>query len=147
MTPQISVLIPVYNAERYLPQCLRSLSEQTFCDFEIIAVDDGSSDSSLKLLEDFAARDKRLRIISQKNAGVAAARNRLLKEACGKYLAFVDADDWVKKEYLYKLYAAADRSGAEITRCFFEQAVKFRRISGLRAECLSVLYQKNRDGM
>ena len=66
MTPQISVLIPVYNAEKYLPQCLQSLAEQTYTDFEIIAVDDGSTDGSPEVLQSFAVRDKRLRIIRQK---------------------------------------------------------------------------------
>ena len=121
MTPQISVLIPVYNAEKYLPQCLQSLAEQTYTDFEIIAVEDGSTDGSPEVLQSFAVRDKRLRIVRQKNAGVASARNRLLKEARGKYLAFVDADDWVKPNYLEKLYAAAETEGADIVRILFEE--------------------------
>ena len=84
MSPKVSVLIPVYNAEKYLEQCLSSLSAQTFTDFEIICLDDGSRDSSAKVLRAVGQSERRLRFIEQANAGVAAARNRLLAKARGK---------------------------------------------------------------
>lgn len=121
MSPAVSVLIPVYNAEKYLEACLDSLSKQTFNDFEIICLDDGSQDSSAKVMQAVVWREPRLRIVTQSNAGVAAARNRLLAEACGVYAAFVDADDWVEPDYLQTLYKEAVRTGAEITKCFFKE--------------------------
>lgn len=121
MTPVVSVLIPVYNAEKYLDACLDSLSKQTFSNFEIICLDDGSQDSSAKVLQAAVRREPRLRVISQPNAGVAAARNRLLSEARGKYAAFVDADDWVRPEYLQALYEAAEAADADVSKCFFEE--------------------------
>lgn len=93
--PAVSVLIPVYNAEKFLPACLRSLQEQTFTDFEVLCINDGSKDQSQKILEQFAAGNARFRFINQPNAGVGATRNRLLQEAYGEFIAFVDADDWV----------------------------------------------------
>ena len=108
MKVQISVLIPVYNAEIYITRCLKSLSEQTFTDFEIICINDGSKDNSLSILQNYAKQEPRLRVFTQENAGVAATRNRLLETAQGKYIAFVDADDWVEKSYLEKLYQAAE---------------------------------------
>ena len=121
MQPRISVLVPVYNAENYIVSCLQSLSKQTFTDFEIICIDDGSKDNSLCILHDYAKQETRLRVFCQDNAGVAATRNRLLVTARGKYVAFVDADDWVEATYLEKLYQAAEQSKAEVTKCLFKQ--------------------------
>lgn len=132
MAPEISVLVPVYNAAGWLPWCLASLAGQTFADFEIVAVDDGSSDASLAVLKEFALREKRLRVICQKNAGVAAARNRLLREARGKYITFVDADDWVLPEYLAALHSAAQTQGADVVRCLFEE---YNGQTGTRTAC------------
>ena len=119
--PAVSVLIPVYNAEKFLPACLRSLQEQTFTDFEVLCINDGSKDQSQKILEQFAAGNARFRFINQPNAGVGATRNRLLQEAYGKFIAFVDADDWVAPTYLEDLYSAAQKNQADITRCFFKE--------------------------
>lgn len=107
--PAVSVLIPVYNAEKFLPACLRSLQEQTFTDFEVLCINDGSKDQSQKILEQFAAGNARFRFINQPNAGVGATRNRLLQEAYGTFIAFVDADDWVAPTYLEDLYTAAQK--------------------------------------
>ena len=122
MTPAISVLIPIYNAGKYLPQCLHSLQSQTFADFEIICIDDGSADQSLKILQKAAEEDARIRCFSQSNKGVAATRNRLLSLARGEYVAFVDADDLVTESYLEKLYTVACRTGADLTKCLFNEA-------------------------
>ena len=121
MYPKVSVLIPVYNAEKYLPGCLKSVSAQTFTDIEIICINDGSTDQSAIYLETYSRQEPRLRVIHQPNAGVAATRNRLLKEAHGKYIAFVDADDWIKPGYLQKLYEAAVLTDADIVRGLFEE--------------------------
>lgn len=121
MQPKISVLIPVYNAQKYLAAGVASLSAQTFTDFEIICLNDGSADNSAEILQQLAAREPRLKIITQQNAGVAVARNRLIQEAKGTYIAFVDADDLVLPDYLEKLYTAAEKENADIAKCFFQE--------------------------
>lgn len=97
--PFISIIVPVYNAENCLSRCVESLLGQSYTSFELILVDDGSSDNSLSICKRFAA-DKRVKIIHQENGGVSSARNKGLELAKGDYVAFVDADDWVNKDYL-----------------------------------------------
>ena len=117
MQPKISVLIPVYNGAKYLPECLKSVRAQTFTDFEIICINDGSTDRTPEILRQWQQKEPRLHIITQPNAGPAATRNRLLKEARGEYIAFVDADDKILPQYLEKLCQAAVSAHADITRC------------------------------
>lgn len=118
--PQISVLVPVYNAERFLSACLDSILTQTYKDFELICVDDASTDSSLQILQTYAQRDPRVRIITQSvNQGVAQTRNILLSSATGKYIAFVDADDIILPAYLETLYKTAQENDADLVRCLF----------------------------
>lgn len=96
--PLISVIIPVYNVERYLAQCLDSVINQTYSNLEIICVNDGSEDSSLTILQQYASNDARVRILEKKNAGVSGARNDGLACAQGSHIMFVDADDWIEPE-------------------------------------------------
>lgn len=103
--PKISIIIPVYNAEKYLRQCLDSVVNQTLKEIEILCINDGSTDSSLDILNEYAEQDKRIKVFSQKNSGPATARNVGLDNATGDYLWFIDADDWCELnacEYLYK---------------------------------------------
>lgn len=100
MNPQISIIIPVFNAEKYLEDCLQSISNQFFHDFEILAINDGSMDASLEILEKYQQKDVRLKVFSQKNKGVSEARNLGLQNAKGDYIAFVDADDWLHPQSL-----------------------------------------------
>ena len=93
--PKISVIIPVYNCEKFLPMCLDSIILQTYENLEIICVNDGSKDNSLKVLQKYARKDSRIKIINQKNQGQSVARNAGLSEATGDYVSFIDADDWV----------------------------------------------------
>ena len=93
--PEISVIIPVYNVEKYLARCLNSVLAQNFSDMEILCIDDGSTDGSLSILREYAARDSRIRVLEQKNSGVSAARNAGLDVAKGTWIAFVDSDDEV----------------------------------------------------
>ena len=93
--PEISIIIPVYNVEKYLDECLNSAANQTFENIEIICVNDGSTDGSLEILESHASKDKRIRIISQENKGVSSARNEGLDAARGKYIYFMDSDDYM----------------------------------------------------
>lgn len=110
---KVSVIIPVYNAEKYLEKCLESFLAQTLRDFEIICVDDESTDGSSAILERFAARDKRIRIIRQSNAGAAVARNTGIDAATGDYLYFSDADDFCDAGMLEALVEKADELSAD----------------------------------
>ena len=98
--PLISIIIPIYNAEKYLNKCLQSIISQTYRNFEIILIDDGSTDCSYKICQEFAKKDKRIFIFAQTNSGASSARNRGIEMAKGKWITFVDADDYVEKNYL-----------------------------------------------
>lgn len=114
---KVSVIIPVYNAEKYLRQCLDSVLDQTLRDIEVICVDDGSTDSSLAIIREYAAKDPRLRLLTQPNSGAGAARNLGIENANGKYIAFVDADDWVELNSLAPLYETASKLKVDVLRC------------------------------
>lgn len=110
-----SIIIPVYNVEPYLRECLDSVLNQTFADWEAICIDDGSTDGSLSIVEEYAAQDSRIRAFSQKNAGTAAARNTGLKAAKGDYIFFLDSDDWLENNALQTI---ADNLNGEDVLCF-----------------------------
>ena len=99
---KVSVIIPVYNVEPYLKQCMDSVVGQTLKDIEIICVDDGSTDNSLDILREYAAEDSRIQIIEQKNAGAGAARNNGMRYATGKYLSFLDSDDFFERNIAWQ---------------------------------------------
>lgn len=120
-TPDISVIVPVYDAEAYLRRCLDSLLAQDFTQWEAICVDDGSRDGSGALLDEYAAADSRFVVIHQENAGVAAARNKALDAARGKYLVFLDADDWYAPEAMGMYCRALQGSKADIACSAFYQ--------------------------
>jgi glycosyltransferase involved in cell wall biosynthesis len=113
----ISVIIPVYNTAEYLPRCLDSILNNTHQNLEVICINDGSKDNSLEVLRGYAARDSRVRIIDQENAGVSTARNHGLDAATGEYIAFVDSDDWVHCRYFEVLLRCMHESGADIQIC------------------------------
>lgn len=115
--PQISVILPVYNARAFLKECLISLSNQTFTDFEVVCVDDGSTDDSCALLQSYASTDNRFRIIHTKHQGVSSARNRALSTAQGDYISFVDADDKLASDYLKVLFLSAQKTKADVVWC------------------------------
>lgn len=106
-TPKVSIIIPVYNVESYLPTCLDSLIAQTLCECEFIFVNDGSTDHSRSVIERYQIKDERIKLINQPNSGVSEARNAGLKAAIGEYVGFVDADDWVEADMYRILYSAA----------------------------------------
>lgn len=111
---KISVVIPVYNTEKFLEKCLNSVINQTFNDFEVICINDGSTDNSESVLNSFAKQDNRIKIINQQNRGVSIARNEGLKIAKGDYISFIDSDDSVAPNYLENLYNAIISTGADI---------------------------------
>ena len=100
----ISVIVPVYNTEKYLHRCVDSILAQTFTDFELLLIDDGSTDSSGAICDEYAQKDSRVRVFHKENGGVSSARNLGLDKAKGKWVTFVDSDDWIKESFLNKLY-------------------------------------------
>ncbi len=119
---KLSIVIPIYNKEAYVEACLKSLLEQDFQDFELIAVDDGSTDGSGDLCDRMAAKDQRIRVIHQKNGGVTAARRRGVEEARGRYIMFVDADDMLLPHAMRVLHAAIEETQAdEVVGCYVTQ--------------------------
>ena len=115
--PKISIIIPVYNVEKYLCECLDSILNQTFQDFEIICVDDGSTDRSLDILQEYKRKDDRFVIIQQNHFGAGFARNSGIRIAYGKYIQFLDADDYFESTMLEELYNHAEKYGADLTVC------------------------------
>jgi len=115
MSPDISIIIPVYNSSKYLRQCLDSIISQTITDIEIICVDDGSTDNSLDILNEYKQKDSRIIILQQKNKGGGAARNLGLSVAQGKYLSFLDSDDYFNLDMLQSAYETAEKYNADVT--------------------------------
>lgn len=118
-TPVISVIVPVYKAERYLNECIDSILAQTFSDFELILVDDESPDRSGEICDQYAAKDTRIRVIHKPNGGVSSARNAGLDTAKGEWIAFVDADDMIAPDMLEQLFNKAEQENADIVTCDF----------------------------
>ena len=114
---KVSIIIPVYNVENFLVQCLDSIINQTLNEIEIICVNDGSTDKSSQILEDYANKDDRIKIINKKNAGLGAARNTGMEYVTGDYVGFVDSDDWVNKNMFEKLYENAKFHSSDIVMC------------------------------
>lgn len=114
MKPGISIVIPAYNCEKYIANCLESIVGQTFRDYEIIAVNDGSTDRTEEILRAFRERDSRLRLFSQKNAGPSAARNAGIRNASGEYIMFCDADDSIDPHTCEALYREAEKTSAQL---------------------------------
>ena len=114
---KVSIGVPVYNVEEYLRQCLNSIMEQTFTDFEVIMVDDGSTDNSFSICQEYVAKDNRFKLIHQENKGLAGARNTCLKYMHGEYITWIDSDDKVKPDYLEKLLQVQEETDAQIINC------------------------------
>ena len=112
--PVISIIVPVYNVEKYLHRCIDSILAQTFPDFECILIDDGSPDNCPAICDEYAEKDGRIIVIHQKNAGVSAARNTGLDKASGEWIGFVDSDDWLEPNALGKLYNKQRETNADI---------------------------------
>lgn len=116
MKPKLSILVPVYNVEKYLEQCLSSLVGQTLQEIEIICVNDGSTDKSLILIERFADQDKRIKIINKANSGYGDSMNQALDAATGEYIGILESDDWIDTQAFEKLYAAARKNRADVVK-------------------------------
>lgn len=115
--PKISVILPVYNVEKYLDRCLKTIVEQTLEEIEIIIIDDGSTDNCPKLCDEWSKKDNRIKVIHKKNEGLGIARNTGIENATGKYVCFFDSDDYVKLDTLEKAYEKIEKERADV--CYF----------------------------
>lgn len=118
-SPQISIIIPIYNVERYLRQCIDSILAQTFTDFELLLIDDGSPDGCPAICDEYAGKDARIRVFHKQNGGVTSARNKGLDNAKGNWIIYIDGDDWIEPTYVEELYNAAINNEADIAICGF----------------------------
>lgn len=127
---KVSVIIPIYNTSKYLPACLDSVLTQTHQNLEIILVDDGSTDDSSKIADDYAKKDQRIKVIHQKNGGQSSARNRGLKEATGEYLCFIDSDDIIDKDFVKELLSPYKEKNFALSVC----GMHYKRLKQKSAE-------------
>lgn len=115
--PKVSVIVPVYNTEKWLARCIDSILAQTFTNFELLLINDGSTDSSGAICDEYAEKDSRIRVFHKPNGGVSSARNLGLDNATGEWITFCDADDWVENNYIYDLIMKAEETDADIVMC------------------------------
>lgn len=140
-TPYLSVIVPIYNAESYLVQCLDSIIAQTFADFEVLLIDDGSTDGSSAICETYAARDNRIRVFHKENGGLVSARQYGFPLAQGEYVTFVDSDDWIAPSMYQEMSSAAKKSGADMVCCGCTAVTSSKNIER-RDFCAPGLYDK-----
>lgn len=119
--PMVSIIIPVYNVEAYLSCCLESLINQTYCNIEIICVNDGSTDNSLNILKQYSLKDERIVVIDKDNEGVSIARNTALQRAKGEYIVFVDSDDWLDENYIKIMLETIKKHNADVVMCNYRK--------------------------
>ena len=120
MAPFVSIIVPIFNTQQYIRKCVESLMNQTMKNIEIILIDDGSTDGSPAMIDAFAGSDDRIKVIHQKNQGVSMARNRGIESAKGRYVGFVDSDDWVDETMFEKLFDNARMHGCQVSRCGYD---------------------------
>lgn len=123
--PKISIIVPVYNIENYLKNCIDSILNQTFKDFELILVNDGSTDGSLDICEDYKSIDNRIKIVNKKNGGISSARNAGLDVSIGEYIGFIDSDDYIHPQMYEILYNEIIKNKSDISMCDFERVYEF----------------------
>lgn len=150
----VSIIVPVFNVENYLGDCIESILKQTYTFFELILVDDGSTDSSYKICEEYAATDKRIKLYKKENGGLSDARNYGLDHAKGKYVTFIDSDDYVENNFVEALYYSIQKNSSDIAVAAYRRVTDDGDISydikpGEKSECWSnidalilMLYQK-----
>ena len=118
---KISVIVSIYNIQNYIEKSVQSIQNQTYRNLEIILVDDGSTDESGKICDDFASKDSRIKVLHKKNGGLSSARNEGIKIATGEYIAFVDGDDWIDANMYENMYLALAKADAELAVCSYKQ--------------------------
>lgn len=130
----VSVIVPVFNAEKYLHKCIDSILAQTHTDFELLLINDGSKDNSGAICDEYAAKDNRIRVFHKENAGVSKARNLGLDNAKGEWITFVDSDDWVHEDFIKKRLALALNENADIAYCDVEYVYRTHNVYCKTAE-------------
>ena len=143
--PEISIIVPVYNVEKYLNRCIDSILAQTFTDFELVLVDDGSTDRCSEICDNYARRDSRIRVIHKENGGVSKARNDGIKQSRGKFLAFCDSDDYLDKHYLTTLYDTMINQNCDCVSVGYKEVDDYGTILRNRTfdnSCISLLSEE-----
>ena len=137
MNPSISIIIPVYNVESYLERCVDSVLAQTFEDFEVILVNDGSTDNSPEICDEYLTVDNRIKIIHKDNGGLSSARNSGLDIAKGRYIMFVDSDDWIERNMCQLLYDRIVNTECEMICCeLFYETVRGISVNKSKYDCI-----------
>lgn len=126
---KVSIIVPIYNVEKYLSRCLESLVNQSFKDIEILAINDGSTDNSLNILNKYAAMDSRIIVVDKKNEGLSQTRNLGIDKAKGEYITFVDSDDWIDKDYIKIMYEKIIKNNSDIVICPYVKEYDYKSIS------------------
>ena len=119
MDEKVSIIVPVYNVEKYLDKCIESIVNQTYRNIEIILVDDGSPDKCPEICNEWAKKDDRIKVIHKENGGLSSARNAALEIAQGDYITFVDSDDWIENDMIQSMLTCAAKNDADIVCCGF----------------------------
>ena len=150
MNPEISIIVPVYNVEKYLKRCIDSILNQSFTNFELILVDDGSTDNSGKIIDEYAIKDERIKVIHKENGGQGSARNRGLDIAKGNYIGFVDSDDWIHKDMYKCMYQIISEDNTDIVQVghnTVEEYTEDKRcnINDLNIICIDNIIEKFAD--
>ena len=156
MNPLISVIVPIYNTEKYLRECIESIQRQTYSNLEIILVDDESTDHCLAICDELALKDHRIKVIHKENGGAADARNVGTLQANGEYIIYIDSDDWIHIDMFQILYEALRKTGAQAASCEYKtDKYRIQRIKRTEISCESCiayqitekyLYQKMKNG-
>lgn len=146
MKPLVSIIVPVYNVEKYVRKCLDTLSRQTYENTEIIVVDDGSVDESGRICDELSKKDKRMRVFHKENGGLSSARNHGIKKAKGEFVCLVDSDDYVETRFVEKMVEAVISSDADIAICGYNKELpKAETISGKEATVRLLTDQENME--
>ena len=135
--PKVSVIVPVYKAEQYLHQCIDSILSQSFTDWELILVDDGSPDRSGAICDEYAQKDTRIQVIHKENGGVSSARNVALGRITGEWLTFVDSDDCLYPNALQRWFEVAEQNNLDLIQCYFNREYKEGQVEGEATEVLT----------
>lgn len=148
--PKISVIVPVYNVENYLPRCVNSILVQTFTDFELLLIDDGSKDCSGKICDEYAKKDNRIRVFHKENEGISSSRQLGIDNAKGEFSIHIDSDDWVEKNMLEEMYSEVVKTTADIVSFDYyhnSQYIKEEHSSKSIQVIYDILSGKNRGVM
>jgi len=145
MMDLVSIIVPIYNSEKYLDKCIYSISNQTYDNLEIILIDDGSTDGSIKILEKWREIDDRIKIVTQKNSGVAKARNKGLEISKGRYICFFDSDDWIEEDMIYQMQYEISIRNADLAYCNFLYEYTHSSKIGIIDEDKKIMERKWKD--